>query len=74
MIVIRAIINQSNLETKSLPRVLSRTISLLVGFEYKVFHILREHNNFIDECAKHGTNLGEGVIEVNGVCDFLHLP
>jgi hypothetical protein len=31
-----------------------------------VFHILREHNHLADHWAKHGTNLGEGEIEVNG--------
>jgi len=74
MIVIQAIINQSDIKTKSIPIVLSCIIILLDCFEFKSFHILCEHNTVTNKCAKHGNNLDEGVIEVNGVFDFLLLP
>lgn len=75
MIVIKALINQSNPDSKALPRVISRVLSLLARFdEFKVFHILCEHNSTTNKWAKHGSNLGEGEIVVNEARDFLHIP
>jgi hypothetical protein len=75
MLMIRAIIKQSDIGNKVFPGVISRTLSLLAEFEeYSAFHIKHEYNNEADQWEKHGSTLGEGEIIVNGERDFFHIP
>jgi ribonuclease HI len=75
MLMIRAIINQANIGSKVLPGVISCVISLLDGFgDYKVLHILHEHNSKADQWEKYGLTLEEGEIVVNGGRNYFHIP
>jgi ribonuclease HI len=74
ILMIRAIINQTDIGTKVHPGVISRALNLLAEFEYySVYHIRHQHNNEADKWAKYGSTLG-GEIVINGGRDILHIP
>lgn len=75
MLVVRAILKRSSIVSNFFKGIISRILILLKGFEdSRIYHILRKNNRLADQWAKHGTNLGEGVLEVNGISEYCFIP
>lgn len=74
MMVIRTLIKRNVTGNSVFLSVMSRSLALLDGTNFKLFHVKRELNHEADRWAKFGTSLAEGELIVNGVKEWLPLP
>jgi hypothetical protein len=75
MLVIQAIIKQSNVGNNLFIGTISHILSFLGEYDdYRAYHIMRDQNHLVDHWDKYGSGLGEGEIDVNGVKDYCFIP